>query len=267
MLCCATNDSVVHSPPSAKRAKTRKGSAEDDDVDAKVFKKLSKKLNKSMAPTVLRSESAAHPAAFVESDAPVRRTESANSKWKRANLKVKIVARMSTSTTAQRMAAALKEKIELELASEDEKENRLREGTSMLDGRLGKMGMRRVSMEGDGNCQFRAIAHNVYKDQNRHEEIRDSAMAWIDSNRDDFSIYFEDDNAFAKWVKEMKRSRTWGDELTLRAACDALGLKIHVVQSTANNWYLLYEPGAAKGKKEIFVSYISPVHYDAITIQ
>jgi hypothetical protein len=39
------------------------------------------------------------------------------------------------------------------------------------------------------------------------------------------------------------------------------------VQSTANNWYLLYEPGAAKGKKEIFVSYISPVHYDAITIQ
>ena len=110
MLCCATNDSVVDSPPSAKRAKTRKGSAEDD---AKVFKKLSKKLNKSMAPTVLRSESAAHPAAFIESDAPVRRTESANSKWKRANLKVKIVARMSTSTTAQRMAAALKEKIEL----------------------------------------------------------------------------------------------------------------------------------------------------------
>ena len=267
MLCCATNDSVVDSPPSAKRAKTRKGRAEDDDVDAKVFKKLSKKLNKSMAPTVLRSESAAHPAAFVESDAPVRRTESANSKWKRANLKVKIVARMSTSTTAQRMAAALKEKIELELASEDEKENRLREGTSMLDGRLGKMGMRRVSMEGDGNCQFRAIAHNVYKDQNRHEEIRETAMAWIDSNRDDFSIYFEDDNAFAKWVKEMKRSRTWGDELTLRAACDALGLKIHVVQSTANNWYLLYEPGAAKGKREIFVSYISPVHYDAITIQ
>jgi hypothetical protein len=263
MLCCTTDGSAMDSPPSAKRAKTRESG---EAVDEKVFRKLSKTLNKSMAPTVLRSERA-HPAAFVESDAPVRRTESANAKWKRANLKVKIVARMSTSTTAQRMAAALKEKIELELASEDEKENRLREGTSMLDVRLGKMGMRRVSMEGDGNCQFRAIAHNVYRDQNRHEEIRETAMAWIASNRDAFSIYFEDDNAFAKWVKEMKRSRTWGDELTLRAACDALGLKIHVVQSTADNWYLLYEPDAAKGKKEIFVSYISPVHYDAITIQ
>jgi hypothetical protein len=43
---------------------------------------------------------------------------------------------------------------------------------------------------------------------------------------------------------------------------------IHVVQSTADNWYLVYEPseafagvsdGGKKKKKRLFVSYISPV--------
>ena len=76
----------------------------------------------------------------------------------------------------------------------------------------------------------------------------------------------------------MAMSRTWGDELTLRACADSFQVPIHVVQSTVDNWYLVYEPSdefatpglanesekETKKKKRLFVSYISPVHYNAI---
>ena len=46
---------------------------------------------------------------------------------------------------------------------------------------------------------------------------------------------------------EMSMSRTWGDELTLRACSDSFQVPIHVVQSTVDNWYLVYEPSEAGG--------------------
>ena len=40
----------------------------------------------------------------------------------------------------------------------------------------------------------------------------------------------------------MRRSKTWGNELTLRAVADALGCVVHVVTSNEANWYLQYVP-------------------------
>ena len=89
-------------------------------------------------------------------------------------------------------------------------------------------------------------------------------------------------------MKRMARDRTWGDELTLRAAVEAFGCVAHVVTSEAQNWYLVYTPEApppdgvaalaaklCKGsklslparKKEVFINYISPIHYNAVRAQ
>ena len=169
-----------------------------------------------------------------------------------------------TTTTSERLAARVKEKIEFELASESERKARVESDKGALDSRLARLGMRRVAMDGDGNCQFRSVAHNVFKDQERHAEVRALATAHIEERKEDFQIYFEDTRAFKRWLVGMKRDRTWGDELTLRAAVDALGMRVHVVQSTAQNWYLLYEPEEQKTKRSAFISYVSPVHYDAL---
>ena len=91
--------------------------------------------------------------------------------------------------------------------------------------------------------------------------------------------------------------RTWGDELTLRAASDCFGVTIHVLTSHEANWYLRYAPADDKAKagaksparkptpggaaaaqttsprrlkvewrgKNVFLIYVSPVHYDAFT--
>ena len=54
----------------------------------------------------------------------------------------------------------------------------------------------------------------------------------------------------------MSMSRTWGDELTLRACSDSFQVPIHVVQSTVDNWYLVYEPSEA-GDRPV---QSSPIH-------
>lgn len=49
-----------------------------------------------------------------------------------------------------------------------------------------------------------------------------------------------------------------------RAACEALGVVINVVTSDPENWFLRYVPAHSLVKREIFLSYVSPVHYNSI---
>ena len=66
-----------------------------------------------------------------------------------------------------------------------------------------------------------------------------------------------------------------GDELTLKAAVDRLGVRIHVVTSNADNWHLVYTPETTQVaplprempfeyRRLLFLTYISPVHYNSL---
>ena len=46
--------------------------------------------------------------------------------------------------------------------------------------------------------------------------------------------------------------------------CDSYGIHVHVVTSEQAAWYLVYQPQQAKVAREIFLTYISPIHYNAI---
>ncbi|CAM9405351.1 unnamed protein product, partial [Heterosigma akashiwo] len=49
----------------------------------------------------------------------------------------------------------------------------------------------------------------------------------------------------------MRKSRTWGDELTLRAVAEEYGVRVHVMTSTEENWYLHYDPHDMKSLKQV----------------
>jgi hypothetical protein len=51
------------------------------------------------------------------------------------------------------------------------------------------------------------------------------------SHREEFECFLGED--FDSYLTSMARLGTWGDELTLRAACDAFGVVMHVVTSDA----------------------------------
>ena len=264
--CAAAPRADEHQNPSGARAETSDDGDGDERALTRKFTRLGTKLKS--APVVLtstRTRGNGGEASNEDAHGSTASTKrsSASARWRSAKTKVRVIRRMTT-TTSERLAALLKEKIKFELASESERKARVESDKGALDSRLARLGMRRVAMDGDGNCQFRSLAHNIFKDQERHAEVRALATAHIEERKEDFQIYFEDTRAFKRWLVGMKRDRTWGDELTLRAAVDALGMRVHVVQSTAQNWYLLYEPEEQKTKRSAFISYVSPVHYDAL---
>lgn len=150
-----------------------------------------------------------------------------------------------------------------------------------LENRLDAFGMKMKVMEGDGNCQFRSIAFNLFGDQVHHAIARKAAVEHMQKHKDFFSMFFESGSEFKSYVKDMSKNRTWGDELTLRAVVEAYSCEAHVVTSSSANWYLVYQPenederdpkiaATPKGQqppqkgKQIFLSYISPIHYNSI---
>lgn len=90
---------------------------------------------------------------------------------------------------------------------------------------------------------------------------------------EEFAPFFPGD-AFSEYCASMRMPGTWGDELTLRAAADLLKAKVYVITSEPENWLLQYDPPepdpaskkapAGSAERCLFVTYISPIHYNTI---
>jgi len=156
-------------------------------------------------------------------------------------------------------------------------------GLPGLEGRLDSFGMCMKQMKGDGNCQFRSLAFNLFGDQDHHAITRKAAVAHMRKHANFFSGLFEDAAEFNAYLSDMARARTWGDELTLRACIEAYNCEAHVITSEPANWYLVYhsesssvDPSVAacppkktmpRPGKQVFLAYLSPVHYNSIVIR
>ncbi|KAH8061671.1 thiol-dependent ubiquitin-specific protease [Aureococcus anophagefferens] len=151
---------------------------------------------------------------------------------------------------------------------------------SRQQARLGTLNLSQHMMQGDGNCQFRAFAFNLFGTQSHHLVVRRAACEQMAAHVEYFAAFFADEAEFRDYLRGMARDRTWGDELTLRAVVEAYGCVAHVLTSEARNWYLVYTPEstdvdlaassvpenyqAPPQGKEVFLSYVSPVHYNAV---
>lgn len=166
------------------------------------------------------------------------------------------------------------------------REEKIRDGILLLRERIQHLKVKMEVMADDGNCQFRAIAHQLYNgDQDGwHMKVRATVVAYMHKHSAEFSFLFEDEKEFNRYLGSMARERTWGDELTLKAACNAYNCVIHILTSEREHYYVCYKPdsclseetGDACNKKtpastapppmDIFLAYISPIHYNSIRI-
>lgn len=87
----------------------------------------------------------------------------------------------------------------------------------------------------------------------------------MERRRDTYEAFLEED--FDAYVSAMSGPGTWGDELTLRAIADSYGVVLNLVTSSSSHWFQRYEPKKLKLKKELWATYISPVHYNVLRRQ
>ena len=143
-----------------------------------------------------------------------------------------------------------------------EKVNYFKSSKHVLAERLTFLGCEEHMISGDGNCQFRALSSELFGTQQHHAYVRLCIVEHMRAPPDDFSPFVAE--SFEKYLKRMARLRCWGDELTLRAALDYFGACIHLITSDSKNWHILYTPTEAKSDRHLFLSYISPVHYNTV---
>ncbi|GAU15843.1 hypothetical protein TSUD_40640 [Trifolium subterraneum] len=117
-------------------------------------------------------------------------------------------------------------------------------------------------VEGDGNCQFRALSDQLYRSPNLHKFVREQIVQQLKSDPDLYAGYVP--MAYSEYLKKMSKSGEWGDHVTLQAAADWYGVKIFVITSFKDTCYIEILPQTQKSGRVIFLSFWAEVHYNSI---
>jgi len=145
------------------------------------------------------------------------------------------------------------------------REAQIVERKEILRQRCAFLGFEQYEIEDDGNCQFRAISRDLYGTQQHHELVRAVVVAYLEKHEAEYKVFVGEEE-WHPYLENMAKSKTWGDEITLRAAVDALGIQIHVVTSAEDNYLLDYCPSGdtTEDTRHVFLTYVAPVHYNTI---
>ncbi|KAG8471449.1 hypothetical protein CXB51_036896 [Gossypium anomalum] len=119
-----------------------------------------------------------------------------------------------------------------------------------------------LKVEGDGNCQFRALSDQFYRSPEHHEFLRQQVVNQLKSYPDIYEGYVL--MAYGDYLEKMSKSGEWGDHVTLQAAADLYGVKIFVITSFKDTCYIEILPNVKKSKRVIFLSFWAEVHYNSI---
>lgn len=117
-------------------------------------------------------------------------------------------------------------------------------------------------VEGDGNCQFRALSDQFYRSPEHHKFVRRQIINQLKLHPDMYEGYVP--MAYGEYLKKMSKNGEWGDHITLQAASDSYGLKIFVLTSFKDTCSIEILPKVQMSKRVIFLSFWAEVHYNSI---
>jgi len=132
---------------------------------------------------------------------------------------------------------------------------------SLLE-RLGTYGLAEYQIEGDGNCQFRALADQIFRNPDYHKHVRKAVVKQLKEFRKHYEGYVPME--YKVYLKKMKRSGEWGDHLTLQAAADRFGAKICLLTSFRDTCLIEIVPRDLTPTKVLWLSFWCEVHYNSL---
>lgn len=132
-------------------------------------------------------------------------------------------------------------------------------------------GMHVIEIEGDGNCLFRALSHQLYLNEEYHEQLRYFCVEHLKKHQKRFEK-FMCDVKFEDYCEEMAKKGTWADDIEIRVMEEILDRNIHIYSSNSTNPkdYLIPvnenpdEEKLMQGVIPINLSYHGQSHYNSI---
>ncbi|XP_043690352.1 OVARIAN TUMOR DOMAIN-containing deubiquitinating enzyme 11 isoform X2 [Telopea speciosissima] len=109
-----------------------------------------------------------------------------------------------------------------------------------LSQRLTTYGLQELQIEGDGNCQFRALADQLFRNPDYHKHVRKEVVRQLKHFKKLYEGYVP--MKYKQYLKKMKRSGEWGDHVTLQAAADRFEAKICLLTSFRDSCFIEIVP-------------------------
>ncbi|CAN6462485.1 unnamed protein product [Victoria cruziana] len=131
----------------------------------------------------------------------------------------------------------------------------------LLD-RLQLYNLTELKVQGDGNCQFRALSDQFYRTSEHHNFVRQEIVNQLSAHPEIYAGYVP--MAYRDYLEKMLKDGEWGDHVTLQAAADWYGVKICVFTSFKDTCMIEILPNIEKSKRVIFLSFWAEVHYNSI---
>jgi hypothetical protein len=161
------------------------------------------------------------------------------------------------------------------LSRKQSRQEHISNGEKLIAQRLEHLRLTQISMLDDGNCQFRALAHQILGDVDRHGEVRSViCKAMRAKKEDEYDFLFESPQDCQDYLDLMSEEGTFGDELSLRAACDIYGIVVHMITSEQEQYYVRYVPNMAAVDPDeyfdlldVFLAVVEPVHFNSVTLK
>ncbi|NXG81773.1 OTU5B protein, partial [Stercorarius parasiticus] len=112
-------------------------------------------------------------------------------------------------------------------------------------------------MKEDGACLFRAVADQVYGDQDMHEVVRKHCMDYLMKNADYFSNYVTED--FTTYINRKRKSTCHGNHIEMQAMAEMYNRPVEVYQYGTGVCPPPQDPG-----RPIRVSSRRNIHYNCV---
>lgn len=116
-------------------------------------------------------------------------------------------------------------------------------------------------MKEDGACLFRAVADQVYGDQDMHEVVRKHCMDYLMKNADYFSNYVTED--FTTYINRKRKNNCHGNHIEMQAMAEMYNRPVEVYQygtEPINTFHSIHQ----NHDEPIRVSYHRNIHYNSV---
>ena len=129
---------------------------------------------------------------------------------------------------------------------------------------LASYGLKCIEMGGDGNCLFRAIADQLDGDEKLHRKYRKDAVDQLESNKDIYSPFIEDDETIDQYLADIEKDGTWGGQLEIQALSVVHNFNCIVHQ--VDNPIMVFSNYPLGTVKTIHISYHLGEHYNSVRL-
>ncbi|KAK3257978.1 hypothetical protein CYMTET_32954 [Cymbomonas tetramitiformis] len=132
-----------------------------------------------------------------------------------------------------------------------------------LQSKMNAYAMQERLVAGDGNCQFRALADQLFGDSEQYAFVRQAVVEQLQKTPTRYCAYVP--GSYERYIIDMSEEGCWGDHVTLKACADFFGIKIYLLTSYTTNDVVEVLPEEIRIPDGVlWLSFWAEVHYNSL---